>query len=464
MQRIAAAYIRVSTEEQTEYSPAAQLRELREYAGAHELMLDERFIYADEGLSGRRAEKRPAFQRMISDAKSGLFSVILVHKFDRFARSREDSVVYKSILRRAGVEVLSIREPLSEGSYSGVMEAIYESFAEAYSINLSQEVKKGMTEKALRGEVQTPPPFGYRLQAHRYVPDAHEAPLVLELYRRSAAGQGCFSLARWLGAQGAVTHRGHAFESRTVEYILRNPVYLGKLRWNPAGRTGRRFDDTSLIIADGTHEAIVPPALWDCVQRQLDERKRQCRKPARPPEGRKHWLSGLVRCAACGATLVWAGGYMKCSAYLRGRCRSSQHISAAVLENALLSRLRQDLAASLPIGFRLCSPCAGKAPAELRLQRIGQKLSRLTDAYLNGVITLEEYASRRHTLESEATQETPKAQPDAISEEEIQSALTNLIAPSSAPAALYRAAASILERCEFDKAGGRLTIVYRFPV
>ena len=86
MQRIAAAYIRVSTEDQTEYSPAAQLRELRAYADAHELLLDERHIYADEGLSGRRAEKRPAFQRMIADAKEHCVSVVLVHKFDRLFR------------------------------------------------------------------------------------------------------------------------------------------------------------------------------------------------------------------------------------------------------------------------------------------------------------------------------------------------------------------------------------------
>ena len=129
----AACYIRVSTEDQTEYSPDAQLRELREYAAAHGLLLDNRFIYADEGISGRKADKRPAFMEMIRTAKlpEHPFDVVLVHKFDRFARSREDSVVYKSMLKRCGVEVVSIREPLADGSYAGVMEAIYESFAEA---------------------------------------------------------------------------------------------------------------------------------------------------------------------------------------------------------------------------------------------------------------------------------------------------------------------------------------------
>ena len=466
MQLSAAAYIRGSTEDQTEYSPAAQLRELREYAQAHSLLLDDRFVYADEGLSGRRAEKRPAFQRMITDAKAGLFSVVLVHKFDRFARSREDSVVYKSILKRAGVEVISIREPLAEGSYAGVMEAIYESFAEAYSINLSQEVKKGMTEKALRGGVQTPPPFGYRIQAHRYVPDEQEAPLVQELFRRCADGAGCFALARWLGELRVITRRGCAFESRTVEYILRNPVYLGKLRWNPVGRTGRKFDDPALIITDAEHEALISPSLWDAVQRRLDETKARYAYRARPPSGRKHWLSGVVRCAACGAPLVCAGSYLKCSAYLRGRCRSSQHISAALLEHALLAHLRRDLSAAADIGF-LAPLIQNRGKPEMekaRIRRMEQMLTRLTDAYLNGILTLEEYGGRRRALEAERPSSLPQTAPASPPEADIRTALSELTAPCAGTEALHRAIMAIVERCEFDKSSGRLTIFYRYSL
>ena len=65
----AAAYIRVSTEDQTEYSPDSQRSKLKEYAAAHDLLLPEPFIYLDEGISGRSAEKRPAFLQMIGTAK-----------------------------------------------------------------------------------------------------------------------------------------------------------------------------------------------------------------------------------------------------------------------------------------------------------------------------------------------------------------------------------------------------------
>ena len=142
---IAAAYIRVSTEDQTEYSPEAQLKALRRYAAQNNMVLDDRYIFSDEGISGRKAEKRPGFMSMIAHAKSREhpFDVILVHKFDRFARSREDSVVYKSMLRReCNVRVISITESIEDDKFSVILEAMLEAMAEYYSINLSDEVKK----------------------------------------------------------------------------------------------------------------------------------------------------------------------------------------------------------------------------------------------------------------------------------------------------------------------------------
>ena len=77
------------------------------------------------------------------------FDVILVHKFDRFARNREDSVVYKSLLRsELGIQVLSITENIGDDKMSVIIESMLEAMAEYYSLNLSDEVKKGMSEKS----------------------------------------------------------------------------------------------------------------------------------------------------------------------------------------------------------------------------------------------------------------------------------------------------------------------------
>ena len=125
----AACYIRVSTEEQTEYSPEAQRRALEGDARQHGYSIDPAHVYVDAGISGRRAETRPAFMAMIAAAKGKPppFTAILVHKFDRFARNREDSIVYKSLLRRqCGVQVISITEHLEDDRMGLILEAMLE--------------------------------------------------------------------------------------------------------------------------------------------------------------------------------------------------------------------------------------------------------------------------------------------------------------------------------------------------
>lgn len=155
----AAAYIRVSTDDQIEFSPDSQLKAIRKYAKDHELILPDEFIFVDEGISGRKADKRPSFQRMIGTAKlkPKPFDVILLWKFSRFARNRQDSIVYKSMLRKqCGIDVISISEQLSEDNTSVLIEALIEAMDEYYSLNLAEEVKRGMSEKFSRGGVVWP--------------------------------------------------------------------------------------------------------------------------------------------------------------------------------------------------------------------------------------------------------------------------------------------------------------------
>ena len=180
----AACYIRVSTEDQTEYSPVAQRKALESYARQHGMTIDPAHVYIDAGISGRKAVTRPAFMEMIGAAKRKPppFSVILVHKLDRFARNREDSIVYKSMLRRqCGVRVVSVTEHLEDDRMGLILEAMLEAMAEYYSINLGDEVRKGMAEKARRGELQTSPPFGYRAEGNRLTPIPQEAETVRDL-------------------------------------------------------------------------------------------------------------------------------------------------------------------------------------------------------------------------------------------------------------------------------------------
>lgn len=102
--KIAAAYIRVSTDDQEEYSPDSQVRLIREYARKNGYLLPEEYVFQDDGISAATARKRPAFNRMIALAKEKErpFDAILVLMFSRFARNREESVLYKGSAAQTG--------------------------------------------------------------------------------------------------------------------------------------------------------------------------------------------------------------------------------------------------------------------------------------------------------------------------------------------------------------------------
>ncbi len=273
-----AAYIRVSTEDQIEFSPDSQLKKIREYAEHHSILLPEEYIFVDEGISGRNASKRPAFMNMIGTAKKKPkpFDVILLWKFSRFARNRQDSIMYKSMLRKeCGIDVISITEQLTGDPTSILIEALLEAMDEYYSINLAQEVKRGMNEKFSRGGVVSIPPFGYKMGTRHYEIDEEKAPVVQMIYEDFLNGLSFRRIAEKLNQAGIRTNRGNIFEGRTVKYILTNPTYTGKLRRNPNGAdpADRFHQGKEVRIVKAEHTPIIDESLFESVQKKIAVQK-----------------------------------------------------------------------------------------------------------------------------------------------------------------------------------------------
>ncbi len=477
--KTAAAYIRVSTDDQAELSPDSQLMEIRKFAEREGYLLRDEHIYSDEGISGKKADKRPGFQKMIATAKEskGAFDVILVWKFSRFARNQEESIFYKSILRnKCNVDVISISEPLADGPFGGLIERIIEWMDEFYSLRLSQEVKRCMTLNAQKGVRQTIASFGYRIDNGEMVPDDTEAPIVRRIFEDFTSGKGLYPIAKELNAQGLKTHRGSSFENRTIEYIIRNPVYIGKLRWNPTGRTRRKFDDPNIILADGTHEPLISMELWEAAQKQMAEVKARWGYKAKPTYNVKFWLQGIVRCATCGSTLIWANPcYIKCNNYSRGRCTTSQHIQAELIQAAVLAKMEADAAGSTELNFDVVYKSGGdnnnRAVAVKALEHAKNRLARLKDAYLNGVIELDEYARTKKELE----QALVKAEGDISAADkaadrntllstlraDIGRAVEDIKSPEKTLDEKNSAAKALIESCYFDKNAGIIELTYR---
>ena len=404
--KTAAAYIRVSTHEQEEYSPESQLRLIRDYAKAHDMHIPDEYVFMDKGISGRSADKRPAFKEMISLSKKkpAPFKMVLVWKFSRFARNQEESIVYKSLLKKeSGIDVVSISEPLAEGPFGGLIERIIEWFDEYYSIRLSGEVKRGMAERVRQGGAVSVAPFGYVYKDGQLTIKGEEAETVKMLFRAFLSGRSVLSLVHELNDMGILTRRGKRWENRSVQYILSNPIYIGKIRWSPDGpndyhRYGRELDGTLLV--DGTHPRILDEKTFAAAQIRLAEQTRRYRSSADRIAQRTeatHMLQGLVKCSTCGATLTHTKTGMNCSGYMHGKCDVSHYVSFARIEPLVLAAIEAQLE-NMTAEIIRRAPVHAVSEAEnleRRLQHAKQVLQRCKDAYFAGVDSLEDYARNK---------------------------------------------------------------------
>ena len=470
----AAAYIRVSTDEQTEFSPDAQIKAIQTYCKNNNLILDNQHIFIDEGISGRKADKRPAFQNMIKHAKKKEFDVILVHKFDRFARSREDSVVYKSLLKReCGVRVISITESIEDDKFSVILESMLEAMAEYYSLNLADEVKKGMTEKAERGQWQTYAPFGYRIVNKKLEILEEQAAAIKMIFNDFINGEGYYPIAKKVNEMGYRTRFGNKFENRTIEYILTNPVYKGYARWTPTGRI-RRKASTDTIIKKSDHEPIIDEKTFDEVQELLKHRKqihRKYYKGSSPASER--WSSGLIRCKTCGKTMVISNKTdLVCNGYCKGVCPTSQRIKRSLIEDAILEQIKQDFTQKIGLKKRLKTICSDDTDVIMaQLAKLPEKEMRAKEAYINGIDTLEEYKANKENIENQRKileNSLKKSQKQENIEKEFKEKLKTvyekLIDSEVDEKEKFELSHLLIDKIEFDKSAETLYLSYKYQM
>lgn len=401
--KTAAAYIRVSTDNQTELSPDSQIKVVRQYAKQNGFIIPKEFIFRDDGLSGRKAEKRPQFNLMIATSKEkpSPFSAILLWKFSRFARNQEESIFYKSMLRKNGVEVISVSEPVLDGPFGTLIERIIEWSDEYYSIRLSGEVKRGMTERVERGGAVSVPPFGYNIENKKYIINPITAPIVQKIFSDYTNGISSIQIARELNNLGIKTTRGNTWENRTVDYILQNPVYIGKIRWNPKRKTKRNYSDPDIMIVGGQHEAIIDDDIFNQVQIIFAKNRRKYRSYVHKKINEEYMLHGLVKCSNCGASLGMAanGISLQCIKYTHGKCNVSHSITIKSINEMVINGIEEAFKGKY---FNLSiKNSKGNAPdieINALIEKEKLKLRRIKEAFENGVYTLEDYKESKQTI------------------------------------------------------------------
>lgn len=350
-----ALYIRVSTYEQAEYgySLAAQLEALQEYCRANQWTVYE--AYVDEGISGKRADNRPALQRLLADAEQGRFQLTLVWKINRLSRSALDLLELVEHLKRHNVALRSLSEPFETQTPMGqftlqMMSAV----GELERKTISENMRLGRQRRNRMGKYCGSRILGYDVETTEYHSARHqttaltiipqEAALVQHMFTLYAEGMGYKALMNRLNRSGYTTKGGKAFSLNTIRSTLKNVVYAGQIRFYDLEKQAEE-------VVHGEHEPIIPLPLWDEVQRRLRGISGRPKKQV----AHEFILASLLRCPNCGAGM--AGGYTTakrkngtskryihyvCSRYHnkgRAACKPN-HVQAAAVESEVLDRLK----------------------------------------------------------------------------------------------------------------------------
>ena len=302
----AVLYARFSSDNQREESIEAQLRAMREYCERNGAVVVRE--YCDRARSAT-TDDRPEFLTMIADSKRRDFDFVVVHKLDRFSRSRYDSAYYKRELKKNGIALLSVLEHMDDSPESIILESVLEGMSEYYSKNLAREVMKGLRESAMKCQaVGGRPAYGYKVDpvTHRYVTNEDEACAVRLIFQRVCEGVGYAEIITELNRLGYQTRNGNPFGKNSLTEILRNEKYKGIYIFNRASSFSQSHTrnnhqskpDDEIIRIPGGMPALVDEMTFDRVAAII-----RGRAHVAPHQRAKesYLLVGKIFCGLCGS-------------------------------------------------------------------------------------------------------------------------------------------------------------------
>ncbi len=281
-------YMRYSSDRQTEQSIEGQRRICKEFCERNGYNIVDSYI--DRATSAfKDTDKRLQFNKMIQDSDKQQWQAVVVYKLDRFARNRYDSATYKARLKKNGVRVISATENISDDPEGVILEAVLEGMAEFYSKELSQKIRRGMHESALKchsigGHV----PLGYKIVDKKlqiYEPDAAIVREAFELY---ANGFTVAEICETFNNKGYRTAKGQGFNKNSFRSMFKNERYIGIYKYK------------DIRIEDGI-PAIIDKDIFDIVQYKL---KKNAEAPARGKAKVDYMLSQKLFCGHCGALMT----------------------------------------------------------------------------------------------------------------------------------------------------------------
>lgn len=351
-QRRAGVYARFSSDKQDGRSIEDQAALCADYAERQGWTVAE--VYSDFAVSGASVHGRFAFERLVQDARRGAFDVILTEDLDRLSRNQADIAALYERMTFAGVEIWTV----ADGRVSEMHVGLKGTMSALFLRNLALKTHRGLQGRIREGKSAGGRCFGYRV-AGTGLREIHEgeAEVVCRIFAEFAEGSSPREIVARLNAEGVTGPRGGQWNASTINGsrerangIIRNELYAGRLVWNRQRfvkdpDTGKRVSRPNAAGARHMVEVpelrIVPPELWDQVQRRLSGRGPNAPMQRKP----RHLLSGLCRCGACGGSfIVAAPNKLGCSTRReKGTCDNRRLISLKMLEQRILGALEEHL-------------------------------------------------------------------------------------------------------------------------
>ena len=305
-----AIYTRVSTEDQAKegYSLEVQREYLEAFAKREGYEVFK--VYCDEGISAY-STRRPALQELLSNAKAKKFSLVLVHKIDRFSRKLKDLLMLVDELSSYGVAFKSATEPFDSTTSAGkLMFQQLGSFAEFERNRIAERVFPGMVKGVQQGNWQGARfvPFGYTYDKAKKLLEIEEreANIVKLIYTMYISGKSTRDIAVYLDKKEYKTRTGKQFYNKFICDILKNRIYTGKIVWNKKHydknqKTKKHYkyiknDPSKIIVAQGKHKPIIDEDDFVEVQKLLANKIRTWRPRVKNKE---YLLTGLLTCTKC---------------------------------------------------------------------------------------------------------------------------------------------------------------------
>ena len=321
----AVIYASYSCENQTEQSIEGQLRVCEDYAKNKGILI--LHTYIDRAMSGTN-DNRPDFQKMIKESQKREWNYVIVYKLDRFSRNKYEMAMHKKTLKDNGVKLVSATEYIPDSPEAIIIESMLEGYAEYYSAELSQKVKRGMKESRLKGNYTGGVLlYGYKVENHKLLIDEEKAEVVRFIFAQYALGKYVKDILNELNAR-QITNKGKPFVKHTIYNILRNEKYAGIYRCNNE-------------LYDNVYPAIVPLDTFETVRAKVEKLKH-----GKTSQTTVYLLREKIKCGYCGNNMYVESGtqkngkikrYYKCSKRKAGEECNKSNIRKDELEEFILN-------------------------------------------------------------------------------------------------------------------------------